>query len=64
MPQPAGGEGLIVARAGGRYISLVGKGFALFHSTEDRWPLGSDAEAIALNERMTLELCRRLDAGA
>jgi hypothetical protein len=64
MPQPAGGEGLIVARAGGRYISLVGKGFALFHSTEDRWPLGSDAEAIALNARMTLELCRRLDAGA
>ncbi len=60
-PQPPGGEAVVVAGAGGKYVSLVGRGFSLFHSTEDRWPRAIDAEAVALNAGLVLELILLLD---
>lgn len=60
-PQPPGGEAVVVAGARGKYVSLVGRSFSLFHSSEDRWPRATDAEAIALNGRLVLELIQRLD---
>jgi len=62
LSRPAGGEAMVVSEAGGRYVSMVGKGFALFHSTEDRWPQGIDADAIAMNARLVDGLIRRVDS--
>ena len=62
-PQPPGGEAQVVAAAGGRYVSIVGRGFPLFHSTEDRWPGAINAEAIANNANLLSKLIQRLDSG-
>jgi hypothetical protein len=62
VKQPPGGEAQVVAAAGGRYVSIVGKGFPLFHSTEDRWPEAIDAQAIAHNANLVATLIERMDA--
>lgn len=64
VKQPTGGEAAVVAAAGGRYVSLVGRGFPLFHSTEDRWPGAIDEEAIAANAALVLGLIRALEPSA
>ncbi len=51
-----GGEAQVVEAAGGTYISLVGAGFEMFHSIEDRWPDAIDAEAIARSANFVMEL--------
>jgi hypothetical protein len=61
-PNAPHGEAAIVAQHGGRYVSVVGGPFALFHSIDDRWPVAIDAEAIAANATLMLELLRGLDA--
>lgn len=61
MQQPPGGEAQVVAGEGGSYISLVGKGFELFHSTEDRWPRGIDPAAIARNGQFVFECIRAFE---
>lgn len=61
LAEPLGGEAQVIAGEGGRYISLVGKGFELFHSTEDRWPVGIDAAAIARNGQFVVACIRALE---
>ncbi len=58
-----GGEAQVVEAAGGAYISIVGAGFDLFHSTEDRWPSAIDAAAIARNAAFVLELLLQSEPG-
>lgn len=41
------GEAGVVHKFGGRFVSLIGAGFPLFHSTSDRWPVACDFEAMA-----------------
>jgi hypothetical protein len=63
-PRPPGGEAAIVAEFGGRFVSVVGRDFSLFHSIDDRWPAAIDAQAIAANAELMLALLRELDAAA
>lgn len=51
-----GGEAQVVEAAGATYLSIVGAGFDLFHSSEDRWPQGIEPEAIARHANFVLEL--------
>ncbi len=59
--QPPGGEAQVVAAHGGTYLSLVGRGFSFFHSSEDRWPGAIDPTAIASNGRLVLEYVKQLE---
>lgn len=61
--EPPGGEAQVVAASGGRYLSLVGRGFELFHSSEDRWPDAIDSVAIARNASLVLECIRQSEPG-
>ncbi len=58
-----GGEAQVVEAAGGAYVSLVGAGFQLFHSTEDRWPDAVDPDAIARSANFVLELLLQCEPG-
>ncbi len=60
-PEPPGGEAQVVVAHGGSYISMVGAGFSLFHSSTDRWPGAIDAHAIARNAQLVLELLRQFE---
>ncbi|MBK6317560.1 MAG: M28 family peptidase [Dehalococcoidia bacterium] len=63
-PKPAGGEAQVIAAHGAAYVSMVGAGFSLFHSSTDRWPVAIDAEAIARNARLVLQFIRRFEPAA
>ena len=54
----------LVAAHGAAYVSMVGAGFSLFHSSTDRWPVAIDAEAIARNARLVLQFIRRFEPAA
>ncbi len=58
--RPAG-EAAIVAEFGGRWISLIGPGYPLFHSTNDRWPVSLDETATVQAGELSLEALRSLD---
>lgn len=55
------GEAGVVLRRGGRFISFVGAGFPLFHSTLDRWPEAIDPPAIAAAGNAVFEMLQALD---
>jgi hypothetical protein len=57
-----GGEARVIFNHGGRFISLVGAGFPLFHSTLDRWPQAIDPPAIARAGDAVFEMLLALDA--
>lgn len=55
------GEAGVVGRLGGRFISFVGAGFPLFHSTLDRWPEAINPAAIAAAGNAVFEMLSALD---
>ncbi len=55
------GEAAVVHSHGGRFISLVGPGFSLFHSTLDRWPQAITPMAIAAAGDAVFEILMTLD---
>ena len=55
------GEAAVVHSHGGRFISLVGPGFSLFHSTLDRWPDAIAPTAIAAAGDAVFEMLIALD---
>ncbi|MBA4181073.1 MAG: hypothetical protein C0506_10840 [Anaerolinea sp.] len=61
--RPVGEAGEVFIR-GGKFVSLVGSGFPLFHSTLDRWPDAIDANAIAIAGNGVLQILRALDRQA
>jgi hypothetical protein len=58
--RPVGEAGEVFAH-GGRFVSLVGAGFPLFHSTLDRWPHAIDSDAIASAAKGVVQIIRALD---
>ena len=58
--RPVGEAGEVFAR-GGAFVSMVGSGFPLFHSTLDRWPGAIDADAIAAAGDGVLQVLKALD---
>lgn len=55
------GEAGVVAEFGGRFVSFIGAGFPLFHSTNDRWPASCDWPAMAEAGELALRILRALD---
>ncbi|MGE0598020.1 MAG: M28 family peptidase [Dehalococcoidia bacterium] len=57
---PAGEAGVVHAH-GGKFISLIGPGFEMFHSTLDRWPEAINPAAIAAAGDAVFEMLLALD---
>lgn len=58
--RPVGEAGEVFVR-GGRFVSLVGAGFPLFHSTLDRWPQAINTTAIVAAGHGVLQIIGALD---
>lgn len=57
---PAGEAGVVYSH-GGRFVSFIGPGFALFHSSLDRWPQAINPTAIAAAGDAVFEILQSLD---
>ncbi len=58
---PAVGEASVLAEFGGTWLSLIGAGYPLFHSTNDRWPGSLDRDAMVAAGDLALQFLRSLD---